>query len=677
MFSQVGVWGPDPKRGVQKSPAKDGQDLACKGPTREPRRAVFATAGHVDHGKTALIRALTGVETDRLPEEKRRGISIELGFAELGAYPMSFIDVPGHRRLVHAMIAGVGGVDAVLLVVAADDGVMPQTREHLYISKLLGIDRIVVALTKADLVDAETLELAGLDLQGALESIGLSARAVVATSAETGQGLPELQAALIDAARAVPARRGTARLWLPIDRVFTVKGTGTVVTGTLTRGSLTVGAPLFIAGPRGVRETASRALEVHGRPVESVEAPARVAVNLARIERQEVNRGEVLTSDERLAVSRRLDVALTRVAGTEDDLRANSPVVIHLGTTRAHGKYVPIDEGLAQVTLEVPVPAQGGVGIVLRGFKSDRLRGAVLGGGRILDAAPAPLPRRKDRQGWEHRAALLRAAREGSIEQLVSEALVVSAPRPANAADLERRFGLEPGAVAASLSPVSSASAAPSLAPVALGTGGLWTTAGALEALAEELIEAVARHHRTAPDDPGAPLETLRAALASKAGREAADEVIARGLHDGRLVRSAEGLVRLPSFAAQSDARFDATADQVSGLLARAAADGITEATLAAESGASVAAVRAALSRLASMSRARRLGGLWFAETELDRVREAVKTFFASRDSMSVSDFKTITGVTRKQAIPLLEQLDREATTKRVGDLRVLGTKGR
>jgi selenocysteine-specific elongation factor len=286
------------------------------------------------------------------------------------------------------------------------------------------------------------------------------------------------------------------------------------------------------------------------------------------------------------------------------------------------------------------------------------------------------LPRRKDRQGWEHRAALLRAARQGNIERLVTEALVVSAPRPANAADLERRFGLEAGAVAASISHASAASPGTAHA-VALGNGSLWTTAGTLQALAEELFEAVARHHRTAPDDPGAPLETLRAALASKAGREAADEVIARGLDAGRLVRSAEGLVRLPSFAAQSDARFDATADQVSGLLARAAADGITEAGLAAESGASVAAVRAALSRLASMNRARRLGGLWFAETELDRVREAVRTFFATRDSMSLSDFKTITGVTRKQAIPLLEQLDREATTKRVGDLRVLGTKGR
>ncbi len=245
---------------------------------------VIATAGHVDHGKTSLIRALTGTDTDRLPDEKRRGISIELGFAELPDAGISFIDVPGHKKLVHAMIAGVGGVDGVLLCVAADDGVMPQTREHLHICKLLDIRRAVVALTKADLVDDEMLELAEADARSTLEELGIEAIGVVRTAVTDGRGLPELGALLGQLSAATPPRGASQRAWLPVDRVFSVKGAGTVATGTLTRGSLTLGAPVFVATARGVRESACRGLEVHGRSVGAATAPCRAAVNLARLE---------------------------------------------------------------------------------------------------------------------------------------------------------------------------------------------------------------------------------------------------------------------------------------------------------------------------------------------------------------------------------------------------------
>jgi selenocysteine-specific elongation factor len=632
--------------------------------TADPRRVVIATAGHVDHGKTTLVRALTGTDTDRLPEEKRRGISIELGFAELASARMSFIDVPGHHKLVHAMIAGVGGVDAVLLIVAADDGVMPQTREHLAVCALLGVKEVVVALTKADLVDQETLELAEEDARSALEALGLEARAVVPTSAALGKGVRELEQALIALAERIPPRATSARVWLPIDRVFSITGAGTVVTGTLTRGSIRVGAPLFAASERGMLETSARALEVHGQSVEEARAPTRLAINLARLELAELARGDLLTADPEIVRSRRLDVALTTLPGAERSLKDRSPVLVHLGTTRVTGRIFRFGDGLFHLELEHPVPCEGGVGLVLRGFRDSVEHGRVLAGGRVLDAGAGARPRRKDSGSIELRSRALSQIRADALADALCSLVDLASPRPLDAHDAERRLGLEPGRARVLLS-------ASGAVPVAGER--LWSNARALDAAGELLLSFVARFHAEHPHQSGVSAETARTALAERTGRELAARVFERLREASKLNEVEHGLVCLPAFAESARPKAQQATSAVEQAVDGVGLGGASEADAQRLSGEKPEVVRAALTRLAGAGTLRRLGGLWFAERHLDALREAVARHFSEHASLSVPEFKELAGVSRKQAIPLLEQLDREGTTRRQGDDRVLG----
>lgn len=616
------------------------------------------------------MRLLTGTDTDRLPEEKRRGISIELGFAELPAHGISFIDVPGHKKLVHAMIAGVGGVDGALLVVAADDGVMPQTREHLWVCALLGIERIVVALSKVDLVDDETLELAEADVRATLESLGLSALDVVPTSALTGRGLPELERALVRLARGVDARADSTRLWLPIDRVFSVKGAGTVVTGTLTRGHVSIGDTLYVAGQGGVVEGSCRSLEVHGRVQERAEAPTRVAINLARVELARVHRGDVVSKDPGLPCTRRMDVSLRVLPDRERELSERSSVVVHAGTARRTGRVVRLGDGAAHVALDIPLPAEGGVGLILRGFRSTRDHGAVLAGGRIIDAGASAPPRRRDGATRERRAALIEAAAQGDFGAALGRLLELSAPRPIAAGEVERRFGLEPGTVARLL--VGKKRRGPS-DTIALPGGELFTTARAVERAMAELERELAAHHAAHPHEPAVSRETLRSRLGARTGRELADFVLQRALASERLRQVDAAGVALPAFADAHAPQARQAASSLLALLDEVGLEGVSETAIVARTGGKPEVVRSALQQLASAGSARRLGGLWFAEAHLERLRSSVREHLSAHASLSVPVFKELAGVSRKQAIPLLEQLDREGTTRRQGDLRVLG----
>ena len=635
-----------------------------------PRRAILATAGHVDHGKTALIRALTGTDTDRLPEEKRRGISIELGFAELAAAspPVSFIDVPGHRKLVHAMIAGVGGVDGLLLCVAADDGVMPQTREHLQVAKLLGIRRVLVALTKRDLVDGETFDLAESDVRATLEALGLEVVEVVATSVVTREGLDSLVGSISGFASALEPRRPTALAWLAADRVFTIKGAGTIVTGTLTRGRLEVGATTYVHGPDGTRESSCRSLEVHGESVGAVEAPSRVAINLARVETTGVRRGDVVSTDSALPVSDRIDVALDAVPGFEDALEDGSPAVVHVGTDRASARVHAIAPGLAQLSLESPLACFGGLGFVLRGFSVDPRRGAVIGGGRILDARAERLPARKHADKRDARRRALELVRAEKWSDAARAFVELAAPRPLASRDVEHRLGLEPGVVTAWLDRADSTG-------VVVLANGSYIAASALDELEAGAIDIVEGHQRRSPHDAGMSLETLRSELARRTSREAVDRAIARAEHRGALVAAAPGVVSTPAFVDARREEVTAEVRRVLAVLDAAGAAGLGEHDVVARSELSSDTTRSTLARLSSAQSVRRLGGLWFSEHALDGVRRRVAEHFDAASELSVAAFKDLVGVSRKQAIPLLEQLDREGTTRRAGDTRLPGSR--
>ena len=424
----------------------------------------IGTAGHIDHGKTWLVRALTGKDTDRLPEEQERGISIELGYAPLdlpSGQRLSLIDVPGHERFVRTMVAGASGIDLFLLVIDAGEGARPQTHEHLAILRLLGVERGVVAVTKADAVDHETVELA---LAEAHELV--PGAEVVPVSAKTGEGLDELRNALENAARSVEHEQSDAATRLYIDRAFTLRGVGTIVTGTLWSGSIGHGDELRVQ-PSGLR-TRARSVQVHDVDVIRAESGQRVAVNLPGIERSRLRRGDALVAPGHYPVTWRLDVAL-------EELEPVPPAVsVHIGTSDVAARLVR-DGRYAQLRLREPVVAARGDRVVLR-------TKTTVGGGIVLDPAP---PRRLDREWFE---LLERGDPKEIIRVLVRE--------PVTAASLERRGLFSPAELARGLA--------------ALEQAGDWYFAPEwLEELRASVRERLARRAEESPLDPGLPLAEL------------------------------------------------------------------------------------------------------------------------------------------------------------------------
>jgi selenocysteine-specific elongation factor len=305
------------------------------------RHVVVGTAGHVDHGKTSLVHALTGVQTDRLPEEQRRGITIELGFAPwriADGVLVSVIDVPGHRRLVHTMIAGASGIDMVLLVVAADEGVMPQTREHVAACKLLDVKRAVVAVTKIDRVERDLAELAAEEAVSLLADHGIEAEAVLCSS-RSGEGLEAVRAAVLAAIERGAARpERKRRVRLSVDRVFSVHGSGTVITGTLVEGELAVGAALRVLGPARDTTASARGLHVHGEARDRAAAPTRLAINLGGLTVEDVQRGDVVTDDGHVSPTRTIDAWIDAIEPLERGVEAS----IYVGTARSGAKVQPV-----------------------------------------------------------------------------------------------------------------------------------------------------------------------------------------------------------------------------------------------------------------------------------------------------------------------------------------------
>jgi selenocysteine-specific elongation factor len=422
------------------------------------------TAGHIDHGKTWLVRALTGKDTDRLPEERERGISIALGYAPLelpDGTQLSLVDVPGHERFVRTMVAGATGIDLFLLVIDAGEGARPQTLEHLAILRLLGIDRGVVAVTKADAVDAETLELALGEARELVPNVE-----VVAVSARTGAGLDELREALARVADSVPSRSSEAQTRLYVDRAFTIPGAGTVVTGTLRSGSIATGDELRVE-PSGLR-TRARSVQVHDVQVERAEAGQRVAVNLPGISRSQLQRGDVLVEPGAYPVSWRLDVALEELEPIP------AAVTVHIGTSDVPARVVR--EGrYAQLRLREPVVAARGDRVVLR-------TETTVGGGVVLDPSP---PRRFDPQRLE---LLERGDTESIVRAIVRE--------PVTGAELQARGLLEPAELAQGLAAVESA--------------GDWFFAPEwLEKQRTAVRERLAERASSTPLDPGIPLGEL------------------------------------------------------------------------------------------------------------------------------------------------------------------------
>jgi selenocysteine-specific elongation factor len=622
-------------------------------------RLILGTAGHIDHGKTSLVRALTGVDTDRLPEEKARGITIELGFAPC-ALPsglrLGIVDVPGHEKLVRTMVAGATGIDLVLFAIAADEGMMPQSREHLAICDLLGLEVGVIALTKADLVDAELLEVAGLEAASEFAATSLAGAELVPVSTLDGRGLDALRAALDRAAarcRGRTLRDGPA--WLCVDRAFSVHGFGTVVTGTLRGARLEEGQNVEILAEdaRAPLLARIRGLEVHGEKLPRAEPGSRCAVNLQGVELDAVPRGSVLATPGRLDYRPRIAAEL-RVLPGAPAVEDGASLTAHLGTAERRARVLvlsgeriePGATGAVELRFDRPVAAVEGDRFILRGFRRIADAGWTVGGGRILDVLPERRRRRSER------AADLVPASQGDARAALAARLARAGLRGVLESDLlrERR----------SLEGIEGIKLA----------GSRWLGRGAFERLQSLAIDAVREHHAAVPTDAWVGFAGVRARVSRFATDEALRAALETAAHTRRLESGAHGY-RLAGHAAHASDPAIARA-----VLERIEAAGLgppTQEELAQELGVDARALQPLLEHHVREKHLYRIAaGRYFARAAIDALRARVLAFLEQHGQIDPNHYKELTGQSRKHTVPLMEYFDAQKLTRREGNLRVL-----
>lgn len=625
---------------------------------------IIGTAGHIDHGKTALVKALTGIDADRLEEEKRRGITIDLGFAHLevadgsgDSLRFGFVDVPGHERFVRNMLAGVSGIDLVLLVIAADESIKPQTREHFDICRLLGIKQGIVVLTKSDLVDAETLELVRLETADYLRGSFLEHAAVIPVSSLKRSGLDDLRRELVSIASHISMRDSKAITRLPIDRVFTMKGFGTVVTGTLIAGTVRKDDELQLF-PSG-KKVRIRGVQVHGKNEERAVAGERTALNLAGVEKQELERGMVLASPNLLQSSSRLDVSLSLLASARP-LKSGSRLHFHafasetIANVQLYEQNVlkPGGEAFAQLRLAKPVLLVPGDRFIIRQFSPV----VTIGGGVVLDPVPAKMT-------MSARVQFLQSQINGTVPDQLLARIARRGEDGIAVAQLITESGRTGEETAQHITKLTSDHKI-------VKRGDLLISAQSFVSFLSTLGRLVSEFHARNPLVPGISREELReqAKLSSPAFAAALDEAV----KSGKLALSGD-LVHLPGRGVVMKDEEAASRKTIEQAFASA--------------GLKVPALKDVLSGLkVDRARAQKLVTLLLRDKVLIKVSDDLvfhhsavadlrKTIAAQKTrspKIDVGRFKDLTGVSRKYAIPLLEYLDRERVTKRVGDERVI-----
>jgi selenocysteine-specific elongation factor len=632
---------------------------------------ILGTAGHIDHGKTSLVRALTGIDTDRLKEEKERGITIELGFAHLDVEGRRFglVDVPGHERFLKAMVAGAGGVDVVMLVIAADEGVMPQTREHLDICELLGIKRGVIVLTKRDLVAPDWLELVTADVRQAVTGTFLEGANVIPVSAVTGAGLDELRRELVRLAGEVPARSAEGILRLPLDRVFTMKGFGTVVTGTILGGRVRTGDDV-VALPEG-RAAKVRGLQVHGEAVNEARAGMRCAVNLQGVERTEVSRGELLSHPGALEGSHLIDARFRYLRTCQAPLGRRARALIHHTTAQVMATVVlvdrdelqPGDEALVQLHLEEPIAALPGDRFIARGFVPQEHYGTTIGGGEVV-RVHAP----KVRRSSEEAAATLRKLAEASPDERVALEVRGSGPAGLTRKVLGARLGLVPAAIDGALNRLVQRSDL-------FRDGDLYVHSEPLARLEAAALAAVDEYHAAHPHKEGVPREELRSRLPKAVAPRLFDALVAGLVRRGAVVAEKDLVRRTRHTVAAATAATGLTplAEKIAARFASVGLETPRPQDVPTELGMPDAQVRAALDVLLREGRLVRVRPDYYVDKKvLDSLRQKLKDHLASHGQITSPEWKAMTGVSRKYMIPLAEHFDAEKLTLRVGEIRKL-----
>jgi selenocysteine-specific elongation factor len=624
---------------------------------------IVGTAGHIDHGKTALVKALTGIDADRLEEEKRRGITIDLGFAHMNLAAangeplhVAFVDVPGHERFVRNMLAGVGGIDLVLLVIAADESIKPQTREHFDILQLLGVQRGITVLTKSDAVDAETLDVVRLEVEEFLRGTFLeNPKSIVAVSSLTGAGLDDLKRAMIAASAKVEPRDAHALARLPVDRVFTMKGFGTVVTGTLVAGTIHREEELEVF-PTGQRVRV-RGVQVHGQAADAAVAGQRTALNLAGASTEDLSRGMTLAPVATFAATRRVDVRLSLLSSAPRPLKSRTRVHFHSNTMEtvaeialhAVKQIAPGSQAFARLKLPESALLLPGDRFIIRQFSPV----VTIGGGVVLD--PAPIPRMPGHEsflqilgsGDAEPILLVRIARRGhggiSMSRLIAET-----GRTSNSVEARLAHAVKAGQV--------------------LRIGDLLVHGPAISGLQQSILSAAEGFHKKNSLVGGIAREALREQV------KASSEVFAAALDllsREKRIESVGDLVRLPGHGVIMK---DEEAESKQKIEEAFAAAGLKVPALH-EVIAGLKVDKARAQKIVTLLLRDKVlvkisDELVFHRSALEELRRLIAAQKAKSSKMDVGKFKELTGVSRKYAIPLLEYLDRERVTKRVGDAR-------
>ncbi|MBP7616418.1 MAG: selenocysteine-specific translation elongation factor [Steroidobacteraceae bacterium] len=622
---------------------------------------IVGTAGHIDHGKTTLVKALTGVDTDRLPEEKQRGISIELGYAFLdtpdGAR-IAFVDVPGHERLIHTMLAGATGFDFALLLVAADDGPMPQTREHLAVLSLLEIGRGAVVITKADRVEPARVDEVRAQAAAMLAGTSLEGAPVVAVSALRGDGLDDLRTLLVYAARDIRREEDAqAAFRLAIDRAFTLPGVGTVVTGTVHAGSVAVGDELvLLPGERRVRV---RSLHAQNAPVDRAQAGQRCAVALAGVAKDRVQRGDWLVATAAVLSTERLDTTLRVWTGELHALRSGTRVHVHVGAASVLGSVALLDaevlapgaEGRAQIVLHGAIGAWHGDRLVLRDAAASR----TIAGGRVLDPF-APARYRRTAQRLAELDALALPDADARLAGLLAVAPL--------GVDLRRQAAREGRAIGA-MPPHTLRQSDPQ--------GGWALGAAHAEAACAQMLAMLAVFHERTPEELGPDAARLRRLTLPRLSEPLWHGLLALLQTEGRL--AARGaFVYLPEHGVRLSATEERIVQKVLQLLARDTFDGTWVRNVARDTNEPESLVRTTLARLARRGELHQVvKDLYYPIAAMERLAGIVRKVAASRDGVvSAALFRDATGIGRKRAIQILEHFDSIGLLRRIGDLHQL-----
>ena len=634
--------------------------------TTAAKSIIVGTAGHIDHGKSMLIEALTGTHPDRLEEEKRRGITIDLGFAflEEGGVRFGFVDVPGHERFVKNMLAGTSGIDLVLLVIAADEAIKPQTREHFDICKLLGVKRGVIALTKTDLVNHDAAELVRLELEEFVKGSFLEGAPIVGVSAKTGEGLASLKNALLDEAQKITEKHRERYFRLPIDRSFAVKGFGTVVTGTLISGHIASGDEVELLPERRLLRV--RGLQTGGKSVERAQAGQRTAVNLAGIEHSAVQRGMVIAAPGRFGKTRRIDARL-QLLPSAALLKNRAQVHFHAGTAEVvaevllyeRAELLPGETAFVHLRLADDVVVARGDRFIVRQFSPV----ITIGGGEVLD----PMARRPTRKD-SGRVRFLERIEGGSREDVL-QAMVERNILGVRAQEIVPRTGWLEAEVRATADNLAKNAAIRPVSKEPL----LLLAETVFQETAKKLFARIEIFHKENPLLPGIPREELRAALGrrvrTEAFRAALEELAKQNkiTLQGELVKKAGTQITLSSEELRAKEQIE-QAFASAGLTVPSAKEVLAQLAIESKRAEKILQIL-----LREQVLVRVTPELIFHRDALGKLPGLLQNYKKSRgERIGVPTFKELTGITRKYAIPLLEYLDRQRLTRRTGDERVI-----